>query len=69
MSLKAAVQLPEGRKLFYRQVAALSEGGVESGGGVSFAEDEAVTVRPLWVVRVVAEHFEVEGGENLNGGQ
>ncbi|GBD15081.1 hypothetical protein HRbin25_00972 [bacterium HR25] len=67
--LQAAPQPTEGEELVHREVAGLGQDGVVGGGGVPLAEDEPVPLRPLGVLRVVAQDVEVEGDEDVGGGE
>ena len=67
--LEAALQLSEGHQLLDGEVAALGEDGVEDRRGVALAEDEAVAVRPVGALGVVAEDAKIESAEDLDGGE
>lgn len=70
VSLEISVDLSKFGKLFFGEISALAEDGVESGGGVTFAEDEKVTFRVEWFFGIVLEDAaEVEGGEDVHGAE
>src|SRR5688500_17663821 len=56
MSLHAGVDLTQRHDLLDREVPALAERGVEDRHSVALGEDEAVTVGPPRIVRVMLEH-------------
>jgi hypothetical protein len=46
MALKPAIQLPQGRKLLYREISTLSQGSVKQRGRMPLAENKSVTLNP-----------------------
>jgi hypothetical protein len=69
VALKTAVDPAEGAEFAVGNEAAFGKGGVEDGGGVAFAEDEAVAVRVGGGVGVDAQDGEIEGDEDVGGGE
>src|SRR5229473_452481 len=50
-------------------VSSFSQDRVERRTPVAFGEDEAVAVRPIRVLRIVPQHPEVKGAEQLDLGE
>ena len=69
VALQAGVGGVERLQLVDREVAAHGENGVEGDRGVPLAEDEAIPLRPIGLAGVDAHLIEVEGHQEIGGGQ
>jgi hypothetical protein len=64
---KAGIQLAEVEELLRGQESPGGQGHVEDGHGMSFGQEEAVSVGPGGIGGVKTELMEVEGGDDLRG--
>ena len=69
VSLKVAVDVPQGGQVVHREEAPVCQGGVEPRGGVALGQDEPVPVLPLGIFRVHIQFLEIEVGKQVGGGQ
>ena len=69
MALQDAVELAELVELFPAEEAALAQGAVKSGGGMSLGEHKPVAVRILVVLGVDVHHVEIERHHRFRAGQ
>ena len=67
MPLKVGADLAKAHQVLRREVTVLGQGGVLDRRRVALGEDEAVALRPVRVLRVVAENPVVEGGDDVGG--
>jgi hypothetical protein len=68
MALQRAVALPQAVEKFSGKVPALSQGSVQHWRRMALAQDEAVSVLPLWVAGIVAQDAKVEGSYDIRRG-
>ena len=65
VALQPAAKLAQGRQLLHRKEPSPGEGRVQQWSSMALGEDEAITVGPLWPVRINAQLVKVEDSNDL----
>src|SRR5262245_36084415 len=70
MTFEWAAKFAQSRQEISREIAGLGKHGVQERSGVSFTQDETVALRPVRVLRIVAqEATEEEADQQLHAGK
>ena len=69
MTLQNRINAAQGNEAFKGEKALARQSGVESRGGVSLGEDEAIAILPLGVGRVYLHFSEIQVGHDVGDGK
>ena len=69
LALQVTVDFAEGAQVAQREITSVGQHRIEAGTGMRLAEDEAVSIREVGVLRIVAKHFVIQSGQNIGLGK